>query len=379
MAEHKRIMIITGEASGDLHASRLVQEIRKVLPDVQFTGIGGSRMHDAGVDLIFENREITVTGISETLSKVKSIIKAYRNVKETLKTFRPDLLILLDFPDFNLRVAKVANKTGIPVLYYISPQVWAWRKGRINQIRRLVEKIVVILPFEASLYGDKGIFVGHPLLDVVRTSLSKEEVMMRYNLQEGAPLVALLPGSRKNEVHQLLPVFLDAAHLIQEQIPDIHYVLPLAPTIPEEEIRPLLQNASVPVHLIKDQIYDVLSISDFAIVASGTATLETAILGVPMLIAYKLSKLSYFLAKRLVRVPHIGLINMVAGDRVVPELIQDNVTPRRVTEEALSFLQNRDRSEQVSRKLKEAVSRLGGPGASARAAQVVLQCVEGSA
>jgi lipid-A-disaccharide synthase len=336
-------------------------------------------MHDAGVDLIFENREITVTGISETLSKAKSIIKAYRNVKETFKTFRPDLLILLDFPDFNLRVAKVAKKAGIPVLYYISPQVWAWRKGRVSQIRRLVEKIMVILPFEASLYGDKGIFVGHPLLDVVRTSLSQEEVMVRYNLQEGAPLVALLPGSRKNEVHQLLPVFMEAAHLIQEQIPDIQYVLPLAPTIPEEEILPLLQNASVPVHLIKDQIYDVLSLSDFAIVASGTATLETAILGVPMLIVYKLSKLSYFLAKRLVRVPHIGLINMVAGDRIVPELIQEDVTPRRVMEEALSFLQNRDRSEQVSRKLKEAVSRLGDPGASARAARIVLQCLEVSA
>jgi lipid-A-disaccharide synthase len=376
MVKHKKIMIIAGEASGDLHASNLVQETRKILPGVRFMGVGGSRMREVGVDVIFENEEIAVTGFSEVLSKALKIIKAYHHVKDTFQSFSADRLILLDFPDFNLRVARAARNRGIPVLYYISPQVWAWRKGRIRQIQSLVEKIMVILPFEASLYGEKGIFVGHPLLDVVRPCLSPQEVLEKYSLKSGAPLVALLPGSRKNEVQQLLPVLMDAAHLIQEKIPDIQYILPLAPTISEEVVRPMLQNAKVPVHLIKDRTYDVLSLANFAIVASGTATLETAILGIPMLIVYKISRLSYFLAKRLIRVPHIGLINMVAGEEIVPELIQEKVTPGRVMEEALGFLQNRDRSEQVSEKLKAAVTKLGDPGASARAARVVQQCVE---
>lgn len=333
-------------------------------------------MRRLGVDLVFDNQEIAVTGISEVLSKIPSILKAYRTVKKTLKEVQPDLLILLDFPDFNLWAGRAARSMGVPVLYYISPQVWAWRKGRISQIQRLVEKIMVILPFEASLYGDKGVFVGHPLLDVVRASLPQSEVRERFGIGKDSRVVALLPGSRKNEVRQLLPVLAEAAHLISRQIPNVEYLIPVALTVPEEEIKAVIRDARVPIHPVWDHIYDAIALSDFAVVASGTATLEMAILGVPMVIVYKVSKITYLLAKRLVRVPHIGLINMVAGERVVPELIQDEATSARVAQEAVRFLQDRKRSEQVSARLSDAVSRLGDPGASDRAAQVVLECME---
>jgi lipid-A-disaccharide synthase len=373
MSREKRIMVIAGEASGDLHASRLVSEIGRALPNVRFAGVGGSGMRRAGVDLIFDNREIAVTGFSEVLSKAMAILKAFRAVKETLKRFRPDLIILLDFPDFNLRVGKMARKMGIPVFYYISPQVWAWRKARIGKIQELVEKIMVILPFEASLYGAKGVFVGHPLLDVVGPSMTPEAARKKFEFNEESLLITLLPGSRRNEVRQLLPVFVEAARLIREEVPGVQFALPLASTIKEEEVLPMIQDADVPIRLIKDGAYDALSLSSFAVVASGTATLEAAVLGVPMLIVYKMTRLSFLLAKWLVRVPHIGLINMVAGKRIVPEVIQDKVTPERIMEETLGFIRDRERSDRVVRDLKEAVSRLGSPGASARAANVVLK------
>lgn len=375
MVNEKRIMIIAGEASGDLHASNLVRAIRKDRPDVRFLGVGGSRMHEAGVELIFNNREITVTGFSEVLSKVFTVLRAFRRVREALDAARPDLLILIDFPDFNLRVGRAAAKRGVPILYYISPQVWAWRQGRIAQICRMVEKIVVILPFEAALYGDKGVFVGHPLLDVVRPSLSAEEARERFGIREGSLVVALLPGSRRNEVRQHLPVFLEAARLLREKLPEVRFLCPLASTIEEEEIRAMLLDSPVPIRLVRHHGYDAIALSDFAVAASGTATLETAILGVPMVIVYKMSRLSFSLAKRLVKVPHMGLINMVAGERIVPELVQNDVTPAKIMDEALAFLQDRARSRRVSGRLREAVSRLGSPGASHRAAQVVLECM----
>jgi lipid-A-disaccharide synthase len=371
----KQIMIIAGEASGDLHASNLVLEIAKKDADVRFVGIGGTRMQAAGVALIFDNHTIAVTGFSEILSKVGQILKAHRAVKKTLRRERPDLLILVDFPDFNLRVGAVAKKLGIPVLYYISPQVWAWRKQRVHQIRELVEKIMVILPFEASLYGDKGIFVGHPLLDAIRPTLSQSEAREHFGLAPEDRVVTLLPGSRSNEIRSLLPDMLEAVALIRDRVPAVRFLLPIAPTVSEAEVAAISGRSPVPIETFPGRVYEALSVSDFAIVASGTATLETAHFGVPMVILYRVSALTYFLAKRLVRIPHIGLINMVAGERVVPELIQDAVTPRRIAEEALQCLEDRNHAGQISRKLKAAMATLGEPGASARAASVVLNLI----
>jgi lipid-A-disaccharide synthase len=371
----KRIMIIAGEASGDLHASHLVRQIRGKLPGSQFIGIGGTRMRDAGVKLIFENHELAVTGFSEVLTKIGKIWKAYQKVRATLRRLRPDLLILLDFPDFNLQVGKAAKKTGIPILYYISPQVWAWRQKRIGQIKGMVEKILVILPFEASLYGSKGVFVGHPLLDEIDRPGSPEEVRECFGIAEGSPIVALLPGSRRNEIAQLLPVMEKAAEKIQQKIPTVAFLLPVAPTITEEQIMAEIENTPVHITPVRGKAYDALSVSDFAMVASGTATLEAAIMGTPMVILYKVTPFTYFFAKRLVKVPHIGLINMVAGDRIVPELLQDRVTAEAIAEEGIRVLEDSSYSMAVSGKLKDGVARLGDPGASERAADVVMELI----
>ncbi len=371
----KQIMIIAGEASGDLHAGNLVLEIAKKDADVRFVGIGGTRMQAAGVALIFDNHTIAVTGFSEVLSKAGQILKAHNVVKKTLQRERPDLLILVDFPDFNLRVGAVAKKLGIPVIYYISPQVWAWRKQRVHQIRELVEKIMVILPFEASLYGDKGIFVGHPLLDAVRPTLSQSEAREHFGLAPEDRVVTLLPGSRSNEIRSLLPDMLEAVALIRDRVPAVRFLLPIAPTVSEAEVATISGRSPVPIETFPGRVYEALSVSDFSIVASGTATLETAHFGVPMVILYRVSAFTYFLAKRLVRIPNIGLINMVAGERVVPELIQAAVTPRRIAEEALQCLENRHHAGQISRRLKAAMATLGEPGASARAAGVVLNLI----
>ncbi len=368
----KRIMIIAGEASGDLHAANLVREITKKDSDVSFVGIGGTRMRSAGVRLIFDNHTLAVTGLSEVLSKAGQILKALGTVKKTLQRERPDLLILVDFPDFNLRAGAAAKKLGVPVLYYISPQVWAWRKRRVHRIRELVEKIMVILPFEQTLYGDKGIFVGHPLLDAVRPTLSPAEAREHFGIGLEERVVTLLPGSRRNEIRSLLPDMLAAAEQIEAQIPSVRLLLPIAPTLSETEVTSITDRAPVPIETFSAHVYEALSVSDFAIVASGTATLETAYFGVPMVIVYRLSRLTYFLAKRLVRIPHIGLINMVAGEGIVPELIQDAVTPRRIAAEALRCLEDDDHARRIRARLRSAVASLGEPGASARAAAVVL-------
>ncbi len=371
----KQIMIIAGEASGDLHAANLVREVAKRDSDVRFAGIGGTRMRAAGVAIIFDNHTIAVTGFSEVLSKTGQILKAHRAVKETLRHERPDLLILVDFPDFNLRAGAVAKKLGIPVLYYISPQVWAWRKRRVHQIRELVEKIMVILPFEEGLYGDKGVFVGHPLLDAIRPTFSPPEAREHFGLAPEDRVVTLLPGSRSNEIQSLLPDMAAATAQIREQIPSVRFLLPIAPTLSETEVTAIAARAPVPIETFPGQVYEALSVSDFAIVASGTATLETAYFGVPMVILYRMSAVTYFLAKHLVRVPYIGLINMVGGEWIVPELIQNAVTPQGIAAEALRCLGDRDHAQRVSARLKRAIATLGEPGASARAAGVVLRVI----
>ncbi|MDX1764418.1 MAG: lipid-A-disaccharide synthase, partial [bacterium] len=291
--DKRRIMVIAGEASGDLHASHLVRAIGARAPDTEFVGIGGARMKQAGVALIYDNRELAVTGFTEVLTKVSTIWQAYRQVKNRLQQLRPDLLILLDFPDFNLFVGKAAKKMGIPVVYYISPQVWAWRPGRIAVIREMVEKIMVILPFEASLYGDKGVFVGHPLLDEIGESPPPEEIRQRYGVKAASRVVTLLPGSRRNEVAQLLPVMLKAAALIEKRFPDTTFLLPIAPTIEAEQMAVGIAKSPVPVICVEEKAYDSIRIADFAVVASGTATLETAILGTPMVILYRVSPLTF--------------------------------------------------------------------------------------
>ncbi len=372
-----KIMLIAGEASGDLHGAHLVKSIRSYLPEGRFYGIGGTHMRKEGVTLIRDISPLGVTGAWEVLAKLNTIRKVYFQVLHTLKTSRPDLLILIDYPDFNLRVARIAKKLKIPIVYYISPQVWAWRRNRIYLIARLVTKMIVIFPFEQELYQQAGVdvtWVGHPLIDRVKPELNKTEFCRRYGLDPSHPLIGLLPGSRENEIRRLYPVMRSAADLILKQIPQIQFILPLAPSIQETLL--LKFPGQTPVQIVKNRGYEAMNAADLLIVASGTVTIEAALLKVPMIITYKVSPLTYALGKRLIQVPYIGMVNLVAGKQVVPELIQQDATPERIAQEAIKLLKDPAKRMAIREELAKVKEKLGEPGASDRAAQAVIEVLK---
>ncbi len=375
----KKILIIAGEASGDLHGSNLVREVGKLDPSVQFYGVGSKRMREAGVRILADASEISVVGLTEVLLHIRKILGVMRLLKDFLQEERPDFLILIDFPDFNIRIGKAAKKLGIPILYYISPQVWAWRKGRIKQIAELVKAIVVVFPFEVDLYQSAGVDVryeGHPLVDVVRSGYSPDEARRDLGLAPDRRTIALLPGSRTKEITHLLPDMLGAARLLLEQFPDLQFVLPVAPTLDRDFIAAYSARSGVPVRIVDGRVYDVLRASNAAIVASGTATLETGLMTVPMVIVYRVSQLSYLIGRMLVDAEDVGLVNIVAGKRIVPEFIQDDVTPQNIAAAASRMLSDPVYSDQVRAGLAGVRKRLGDAGASARAAAVVLELLK---
>ena len=371
----KKILLVAGEVSGDLHGAHLMEAIHRIDPEVQFFGMGGKALEEKGMKLLYHSHSLSVVGITEVLLKLGSILKVLRGLKNFLDRERPDLIILIDFPDFNLRLAKIAHRRGIPVLYYISPQVWAWRPKRVKLIAQWVKKMVVLFPFEVPLYEVADVdveWVGHPLLDIVKPTLSKEIAFQRFGLDPKQRTIALLPGSRMHEIKRLLPPLLASAQLLQKETPDLQFIIPLAPGIPRETLSPWMRNISVPVKVVEGWTYDVMNISELLITASGTATLEAAILGKPMVIVYKVSFLSYWIGRALIQVDHIGLVNLVAGKEIAPELIQDEVNPQRVAEEALRIL----RDPTLCRRMTEAMTgvrqSLGEPGAAQRAAHIVM-------
>jgi len=375
----KKILMVAGEVSGDLHGAHLVQAIHRLDPEVQFLGVGGEGLERAGMKLLYSSRTLSVVGITEVLPKIRSILKAFKLLKQSLDRERPDLVILIDFPDFNLRLAKAAHRRNIPVLYYISPQVWAWRSGRVKQISRWVKKMIVFFPFEVPIYREAGVdveWVGHPLVDIARPALSRGEAFRRFGLDPGRQTIGLLPGSRAGEIMRLLPILLDSAHRLQKEIKTVQFVIPLAPGIPKTMITPFLEKIPVPFTLIEGQTYDVMNISELLITASGTATLEGAVVGTPMVIIYRVSMLSYWIGRALIHVDHIGLVNLVAGRRIVPELIQGEANPRRIAEEALQILKDPARSQEMRRAMAEVRQRLGQPGATERASRIVYSLVQ---
>jgi lipid-A-disaccharide synthase len=370
----KKILMVAGEVSGDLHGAHLVEALHRIDPEIQFLGVGGDKLVRAGMKILFPSHSLSVVGIIEVLPKIRVILKALRVIKQALESEKPDLVILVDFPDFNLRVATYANQRKVPVFYYISPQVWAWRSGRVRQIHRRVRKMLVLFPFEVPIYERAGVlveWVGHPLLDIVKPSLSRKEGFERFGLDPQQPVLGLLPGSRMSEIHRLLPILLDTVPLLQREIPTLQCILPLASSIPKVMVSPLIEKASVPVLLVEGRTYDVMNISDLLITASGTATLEGAILGKPMVIIYKVSRLSYWIGRALIRVDHIGLANLVAGRRIAPELIQEDANPKRIAEEALRILKTPGLLQQMGESMSEVRSRLGEPGAADRAARII--------
>jgi lipid-A-disaccharide synthase len=376
----KKILVVAGEASGDLHGAHLVEAVRQTDPEVYFYGIGGAHLEQKGMKLLYHSQALSVVGVTEVFLKLISILKALKGLKESLDREMPNLIVLIDFPDFNFRVAKMAHQKGIPVLYYISPQVWAWRPGRVKVIAKRVKKMVVFFPFEVPIYQAEGVdveWVGHPLLDIVKPALSKEAAFEKFGLNPQRRTIGLLPGSRIHEVERLLPPLLASAHLLQKEISDLQFIIPLAPGFTKETLSPWMRNCPVPVKLTEGETYDVMNISELLIMASGTATLEAAILGKPMIIIYKISMLSSWIGRAMIRVNHIGLVNLVAGKGIVPELIQKEVNPERIAGEALRILKNPSLSQQMTEEMVGMRQNLGSPGAAQRAARIVTSMLQG--
>ncbi len=371
--------MIAGEASGDLHGSHLVKEMLSLDPTLQFYGVGGEKMKNEGVELIADSKEMAVVGITEVLLKLKRIYQIYRKLKNSLTANSPSLVILIDYPDFNLRFAREAKKKNIPIVYYISPQVWAWRKGRIKKIGRLIKKMIVIFPFEKKIYEEAQIdvdFVGHPLLDSIRSQFSREEAFQQFSLTSGVTTIGLLPGSRMNEVKRHLPPMIEAIPLISKQINPVQFIIPVAPGLDLGEVQNLVGSKRENIRVVENNIYDVMRISDVVIVASGTATIEAAIMGAPMIVVYRVSPLTYLLGKMLIKVKNIGMVNIIAGKTVVPELIQKDVTPEKITSAVVQILENPSKQEEIKKELSSLKEKIGNPGASFRAAQIIISLLQ---
>ena len=371
-------MIVAGEASGDQHGANLVKAIQKRRNDLIFCGIGGQALKAAGVEILVDAAALAVVGITEVLSKIPNLINGLRTCKRLLHKRRPDLLILIDFPDFNLRVAAFARKLGIRVLYYISPQIWAWRPGRVRKIGARVNHVAVILPFEEQFYKAHGIpvtFVGHPLLD----SLSLATDTSCFAETNAKQVVGLLPGSRDKEVRHHIPAMLGAAALLKEQLPGIKFLLSIAPGLKEDDVRAIVRQhrLNVEVELVTGGIEAIFKQSDLVVAASGTVTLEAAIACKPMVIIYKVSPTSYWLGRALIRVKYISLANLIADEAVVPELIQDEASAKNIAATVIDMLTDTQKMEHIKGRLKKIRHALGGAGASDRTADIAIQLMEG--
>jgi lipid-A-disaccharide synthase len=369
------ILIIAGEASGDMHGASLVRALKKRKPDLRFVGIGGDRMSEAGVELVRHVREMAFLGFFEVVKHLPFIQKVFGEIRSLIKNRRPKLTILIDYPGFNLKIANAVRKRNIPVIYYISPQVWAWGRGRVRKIAQLVDRMLVIFDFEETIYRQAGmdaVFVGHPLKDTVRTAMSKKNFFRNAGLDAKRPVLGLLPGSRRQEIQHLLPEMIKAYGLLCRDIPGLQAVLGLAPTLPDQNYCSHLSDAEG-VRSVRLQTYEVMTYSDAVLVASGTATLETALSGTQMVILYKMAPASFFLGKLLVHMDNIGLANIVARKRIVPELLQKDVTAEKIREAALPLLTNKALQRSVRKELAEVASKLGPRGASDRAADQVLE------
>jgi len=334
-----RFLMVAGEASGDMYGAEVARCLFRKFTDCEIYGLGGQRMRDAGVELEGDISKTAVVGPFEMMSSLGILYGVFRRLAERVENDPPTAAILIDFPDFNLRLAKRIKHVGTPVVYYVSPQVWAWREGRVKQILRLVNKMLVIFPFEEELYRNAGVdveFVGHPLVDMVRATKSKEEFCSNYGLDPRKPIVALLPGSRRKEVRFILPALCQAAALIAAQKPDTQFALPIAPGLDRRLLENIIQ--SRPITIVTNDTYNAIRYSRAAIVASGTATLETALLGTPEVIVYRISQATWLLGKLLLKVRLFGIVNIILGEEVVPELFQEKMTPEEVSRTTLRLM-----------------------------------------
>lgn len=385
------ILTVAGEASGDRHGARLVAEIQKILPRAHFLGIGGEALAAQGVRLLARAEDLAVVGLTEVAGRLPAVVRALRKIHRLLRDDRPALVILIDFPDFNFLVARLAKWRGVPVMYYISPQVWAWRRGRVATIARYVDRLAVIFPFEEDFYRQRGVpvtFVGHPLMETLPEAPDRRSLLKEWGLDPERLTLALLPGSRGSEIERHLPVMLAAARLVREAVPEAQFLLPLASTALWGLVKGMVEKVlgegargrqpfPPPLKILPGQAYEALVAAHLAVVASGTVTVEAALAGTPTVIMYRLAPLTYQVAKLLVRVEHIGMANLLAGEELFPELLQEDCTPERLAREVLGWVQNLQRLERLRPGLARLTESLGPPGASRRAARVALEIMHG--
>ena len=364
--------MVAGEASGDMYGSEVAKCLFKRFPGCEIYGLGGQRMRQAGVQLEGDISKTAVVGPFEAIGYLGALYGVFRKIAERIETEPPTAAILIDFPDFNLRLAKRVRHAGAPVFYYISPQVWAWREGRVKQIKQLVNKMLVIFPFEEELYRKAGVdveFVGHPLMDMVRATKSKEEFCSAYQLDPKRPIVALLPGSRRKEVRYILPTLCESAERIAKEKPDTQFVLPIAPGLDRNLITSILKGR--PITIVTNDTYNAIRYSRAAVVASGTATLETALLGTPEVIVYRISPATWILGKFLLKVRLFGIVNIILGEEVVPELFQDKMTAEAVTRMAVRLMDDVWLQSRIRGNYEKLRRQLGSGGVAERVADVI--------
>lgn len=375
MSLTNRIMIICGEPSGDLHAGTLARELLHRNPQITIDGVGGDHLRNAPARIIADIKELTAFGFFDVLTKLPRFFALKKKVLEEIARQKPDALILVDFSGFNLRlVAELPD--GFPVYYYISPQVWASREGRVRTIKQHIKKMIVLFPFEEEFYRKHDIpvtCVGHPLLDIVRPTLEKKIFQQMYGLNTEVTTCALLPGSRISEITNILPVMAQAMQRIQEDCPATQFIIAQCPNLPAHAYTRILEDEGVSAKLIEDKTYDCINAADLCLVASGTATLETAIMNTPFVIIYRMHLLNYLLYRPQVKVPFIGMVNLVAGKRVVPEFVQFQAQPERIAQAALALLRCPEKRVAMQAELQRVTSLLGKPGAAERAAEVILE------
>ncbi len=378
---NSKVMIVAGEASGDLHASGLVREILKKRPNLEIFGVGGDRMQQQGVRLLYHINEMSVLGFWDVLRRFAFFQKVYHRLVSAMNELQPDLLILIDYPGMNLKLARVAKKRNIKVFYYIAPQVWAWGSNRIQKMVSLVDKMAVIIPFEEKMFQAAGIdakFVGHPLLEIVTSKMGRDEFFKRQGLAKNQKVIGLLPGSRVLEVKRLLPEMVQTVQQLRKTHPEIQTIISKADTVASNVYQEILLNNNQ-LKIVENATYEIMKHSDLLIVASGTATLESALFNTPLIIVYKVDPISYLIGKQLVKIDSIGLVNVIAEEKIVPEFIQNQFASERLLPDIEKLLYDKKQRDQVISDLKKIKQKLGEPGASARSAAIALETMNSKA
>ena len=375
-----KIMMSAGEASGDLHGARLAKEMLEMEPDVELFGFGGAKMAEAGVRLVRDCRDYSIMGVWEVVLGLGRLLQLEKTLVESMREEKPDLLLIIDYPDFNWRLAAKAKALGVPVFSYIPPSAWAWRKGRAKKCAAIAKEIVTIFHHEIGPYVTAGAnvsFLGNPLVDTVRADMEPEAARAFFGLKDGERAALLLPGSRRQEISFLLPDMLKAVQILKEKRPETRFFLPVAPGIERREIERHIEKSGASVELTEEHVYDLMGVADFAIATSGTVVMEAALMDLPAVVCYRMGRLNYAIGRMLVKIDHFSLPNIILGEEAEPELLQDEVTPERIAEEAAKLYKGEPQRDSVMARLKVAVLQLGPPGASVRVAAHVLAAAAG--